>query len=135
MREYKLRDTRTSAFREMTGIEKTRLWSRARPLARSLGYSPHCLRPECRGHGGHIRPHLSLSLSIRLLFSYLLVPFFFHFLRPRRFIISTLNDVFTINADKRCVAYTSRDVTLSNDMVERALFFHAYRRNRVDFSC
>lgn len=34
-----------------------------RPTARSLGYSPHRVRPECKGRGGHIGPCLSLSFS------------------------------------------------------------------------
>lgn len=56
--------TRTSAFREMTGIERARLWSRSRSLARSSCSLLLDLRPAYRKRGSHIRLDFSLSPSL-----------------------------------------------------------------------
>lgn len=141
MREYKLRDTRTNAFREMTGIEKASLWSRARLLARSLARSATRLtvyERECRGCDGHIRPRLSLSPFICLLFSYLLIPFppfllpplsssSFHHLYSQRHVYDNYKQMtWSIHG-------CDRDITLSNDETETNAF-HADQKNRIDFT-
>lgn len=84
MREYKqLRDTRTRAFREMTGIEKAHLWSRARLLAHSATrltvYGRNA--EDAAAILGLASLFLLPSTSSFLIFSCLFLPFFFHFLR------------------------------------------------------
>lgn len=93
-------NTRTSAFREMTGIEKARLWSRARPLACSATRLTVYDRNAEAAILGLTSLFLLPSASSLLIFSYLFLPFFFYLLRFHHYIISTFSDIFTINTNK-----------------------------------
>jgi len=77
MREYKLRDMRTNAFREMTGIEKVRLWSRTRPLAQTATrFTVYERNADAAAILGLASLFLLPSASSFLIFSHFFLPFY-----------------------------------------------------------